>query len=161
MQEWMNDFMISSIQHTPRCRPPSRLSPVLEFQEKCHCSMLIASRDGPLGFLWGNLLLFNPVTQGLHKRISCCPLQSVEETLLLVSTISSTLLMLYDLCPRRTIGPFAFQCSYLFDLCRGDGCHWSGKSFIRTLCLTFGFWEVYCTCFKSFTFCFNMTLLCF
>lgn len=45
-----------------------------------------APRSGPLGFLWGNLLLFNPVTQGLHKRIARCPLQSVKE-ILLVSTI--------------------------------------------------------------------------
>lgn len=43
MQEWMNDFMISSsIQHTHRSPPLSRLSRVLEFQEKCHCSRLIA-----------------------------------------------------------------------------------------------------------------------
>lgn len=160
MDEWFYGFFFYPT-HTPLSAPISTVPCIGISGEMSLRHADCSPRDGPLGFLWGNLLLFNPVTQGLHKRISCCPLQSVEETLLLVSTISSTLLMLYDLCPRRTIGPFAFQCSYLFDLCRGDGCHWSGKSFIRTLCLTFGFWEVYCSCFKSFTFCFNMTLLCF
>lgn len=47
------------------------------------------------GFLRGNLLLCNPVTWGLHKRIAHRPLQRVKENLLV-----STILMLYDLCLR-------------------------------------------------------------
>lgn len=67
--------------------------------------------------------VLNPLAQGLNKRISSCPLQSMEEILPLVSTISSRFLMPYDLCPRGTTSLFDFHHLYLYDLCRGDGCH--------------------------------------
>lgn len=125
----------------------SWLSPLLEFQEKCHCSRLTA-HDSPLGFLWGNHLLFNPVTRGLHKCISYCPLQSIEEILLLVSTFPGKFLILYDLClPLTDPAPVRFFNAHMSMTCRKESC---GKHLILTP-VWYRFWEVYCPSFKGFT----------
>lgn len=82
---------------------------------------------GPLGSLWESFL-FNFQTNGRHKCFSHCPLRSIKEILLFVSTISGILLVLYELCPPIC----AFQRSRLCDLCRKECCLQRGRRLIQS-----------------------------
>lgn len=123
----------------------SRLSPVLEFQEKCHCSELIAL---PAVDHWGfceAIFCFLILWPRVCINASPAVLYSPWRRFCSSAQSSGTFLMLYDLCPHRATGPFAFLCSYLDDLYREASVIKVAKVYSKVLCLTFRCWALYCT----------------
>lgn len=94
---WSHAFCPRAISHLPH----SVISGGMSLQGSDR-----SPHGGPLRSFQGNLL-FNLKTPSPHKCFPHCPLQSIKEILLLVSTMVGILLMLYELCPPIC----AFQCS--------------------------------------------------
>lgn len=134
-----------SLTQTHTALRQSRLSPVLEFQEKCHCSELIAL---PAVDHWGfceAIFCFLILWPRVCINASPAVLYSPWRRFCSSAQSSGTFLMLYDLCPYRATGPFAFLRSYLDDLYREASVIKVAKVYSKVLCLTFRCWALYCS----------------